>query len=151
MRILNLPSAFRNILSHAQRVLSAERSDHSTRIGRRAALPYLLRRSPSLTRDGRMHYGRRRISSMGPKNNRRALCAQKIGRLIRAGETDEPEALPIAQAPVRSGSAIAGWNQGIRNQIRLGNGSILLRYLFQEAIREQFEAVSQTAQRSWTK
>ena len=88
---------------------------------------------------------------MGPKHNRRAPCAQKIGRLIRAGETDEPEALPTAQAPVRSGSAIVGWNQGMRNQIRLGNGSILLRHLFQEAIREQFEALSQTAQTSWTK
>ena len=88
---------------------------------------------------------------MGPKNNRRAPCAQKIGRLIRAGETDELEALPTAHAPVRSRSAIVGWNQGMRNQIRLGNGSTLLWYLFQEAIREQFEALSQTVQTSWTK
>ena len=108
-----------------------------------AGLPGQGRKNASW-RIGMFALGRRQISFMGPKTNHRAHCVQKIGTLIRAGESDEPEAIQIVQAP-------ACKIRQRRNQNRLGNGSTLLRYLFEEEIGEHVESASPTAQRSWAK
>ena len=105
---LNSPT-IRNILSHGQAVFRAARRDPSNLIGRCAALAYLFRRPPSPTRDGRMHHGAWGFLLLDadefllwePKSNRPAPCVQKIGTLIRDGETEEPEALPVVQVPAR--------------------------------------------------
>ena len=105
---INSPT-IRHILAHGQAVFKAARRDPSNRIGQCAALGYLFRRPPCLTREGGMHHGAwafllldaDEFLSWDPRTNRPAPCVQKIGTLIRDGETGEPEALPIVQIPAR--------------------------------------------------